>query len=101
MVFCSKCGTQNPDTNTYCQKCGTPLTATGTNNQPQDRYAHRSPYRAMWGAVLGGVVLLIIGLSFLLSTVYSVTIVWWPVVLIAIGVFLIVRWILLWPRRRR
>jgi uncharacterized protein YbjQ (UPF0145 family) len=28
MVYCSKCGTQNPDTNTVCSNCGASLSST-------------------------------------------------------------------------
>ena len=32
MVYCSKCGTLNPDSSTYCSNCGELLTSTRMDN---------------------------------------------------------------------
>lgn len=44
------------------------------------------------------VIIIVIGLSFLLSAVYGVSIPWWPIIIIIVGVWLIARAVM-WRRR--
>ncbi|KZX16714.1 hypothetical protein MBCUT_05720 [Methanobrevibacter cuticularis] len=43
MVFCSYCGTQNPDGESKCVKCGKPLSLMGNNPSNKRKYGVNSP----------------------------------------------------------
>ena len=101
MVYCTKCGTQNPDTATNCSNCGAPLY--GAESRPYSRHERRryysDEYRYRRGG--GGIGLLIGGLFIIIIGVVALTgfsAFWnyfWPIVLVLLGV-----WLLLWGLRR-
>ena len=105
MVYCTTCGTQNPDNAINCSNCGAPLY--GATPEGRSYTRHERHYEDRYGYHRGGtiagliigVIILLIGFSFLVNEVYGFSIPWWPVVIIIIGIFLIVRW-LRWSRRR-
>ena len=102
MVYCTKCGTLNPDGAVNCSNCGAPLS--GAENRPYSRYERRRYYEEQHGyrhrgngvgLLIAGLFVLILGLAALTG---SWTLFWqyfWPVVLILIGL-----WLLLWGLRR-
>ena len=105
MVYCSKCGTLNNDAANVCSKCGAPLNADQEQTGPAWRRRHNEGeyhrYHGRGGgipALIIGVIIIVIGLSFLLSEVYGVSIPWWPIIVIVIGVWLIAR-AAMWRRR--
>lgn len=44
-MFCTRCGTQNPDDSGFCRNCSSPLTRPASQQQP-GVYANPSPYPA-------------------------------------------------------
>ena len=98
MVYCTRCGTQNPDSATNCSNCGAPL-------YPENRAYTRHEYRHYYGGEYrhqgSGIGLLITGLFIIimgLAVLTGFTAFWnyfWPVVLILIGI-----WVLLLGLRR-
>lgn len=42
-MFCTRCGTQNPDDAGFCRNCSSPLTRPGSQPQP-GAYANPTPY---------------------------------------------------------
>jgi ribosomal protein L40E len=98
MVYCSKCGTLNPDDAAVCSKCGAPLQAPTGQEQygaywrhrhyEGDYYQHYRGGRGI-GAFIFGVIIIFIGLSFLLSELYNITFPWWPAIIIILGLWLL------------
>lgn len=92
MVYCTKCGTQNPDDAVNCSKCGNPLHVTET--YPGDTWRHHhSHYRRyekrgpQIGGILIGLFIILVGVS-----VYAGWDIWsliWPFIFIAIGIAII------------
>ncbi len=87
MVYCTKCGTQNPDDAANCSKCGAPLNA----SQPQEPWAYRRSYRyhrrgSIWGIGIG-LFILLMGVSSLMGINFWDWI--WPAFLILIGLAII------------
>ena len=101
MVYCTKCGTLNPDGSNNCSNCGSPLSV---ENKPYTRYERRRHYEEGYGyrhrgngvgLLIAGLFILLLGLAALSG---SLSVFWqyfWPVVLVLIGV-----WLLLWGLRR-
>lgn len=97
LVYCTKCGTQNPDTATTCSNCGAslysgearPYTPPYWHGQHYDyEYRHHRHGGEGFGLLIAGLFILIIGLAaltgFTLFWVY-----FWPLVIILIGVWII------------
>jgi ribosomal protein L40E len=101
MVYCPKCGAVNADDACYCSKCGAALLC-GQTSQGQyppywrHRHHHGDDYygkRRGWGALFAGAIIIIIGLTLLLSEVYNISINWnaWAAILvILVGFWLII-----------
>jgi hypothetical protein len=109
MVYCTKCGTQNADDARVCVKCGAALVS---GQQEQPYWGHRHYYRehqhyhqhhgSGFGALLGGVIITVVGLLFLVSEVYGIQLTWtyfWAAILVIIGIWLVSRAV--WWRRRQ
>lgn len=102
MVYCTKCGTLNPDTATMCSNCGSPLL--GAENQPYSRYERRRYYQEQYGyryrgngfgLLIAGLFVLVFGVAALLGSIGLFFQYFWPVVLILIGL-----WLLFWGLKR-
>ena len=106
MVYCSKCGTQNADDARMCVNCGSPLYGAAAENRPYWSHRHHD-YESYGyhrrngarGALIAGLILVFLGFSFLLAQVYGVNGLWWPMLLVLLGIFVILR--LAWTRGRR
>ncbi len=95
MVYCSKCGTLNSDSANNCINCGALLKAgSASNHGPDWRYRRYEGgyYRrgSGIGALIFGAIVIVLGLSFLLSEVYGLSIPWWPIILILIGLWVLI-----------
>ena len=96
MVYCSKCGTQNPDTNTVCSNCGAPLYTVGQRYPGSDREHYRRmenecfglPNGGMIVGIVIGVIIILVGLGLFLQT-YGISIDVWPFILIIFGVLIL------------
>jgi hypothetical protein len=96
MVYCSKCGTQNPDTNVNCSNCGAPLYTVGQRYPGSDREHYRRmenecfglPNGGMIAAIVFGVIIILVGLGLFLQT-FNITIDFWPIILIIFGVLIL------------
>jgi hypothetical protein len=103
LVYCTRCGTLNPDTNINCSNCGAPLYGAGVEYRPYSRREYRHYYDDRYqrhhrgggfGLLIAGIFIIIIGLAALTGF----TAFWsyfWPLVLVLIGL-----WILLIGLRR-
>jgi hypothetical protein len=97
MVYCSKCGTQNPDTNIACSNCGAPLYTVGQRYPGSDREHYRRmenecfglPNGGMIVGIIIGIIIILVGLSLFLQTTYGITIDFWPIILIIFGLLIL------------
>ena len=92
MVYCTKCGTQNPDDAMKCLNCGAPL------NETPNREYHRNRYRYeddmcfggrshIWGIIIG-IFIILIGISSLLGgNIWNEL---WPAFIILVGLVIVV-----------
>jgi uncharacterized membrane protein YvbJ len=94
MVYCVKCGTNNPDDAQVCTKCGAQLYTTG-----ESRYRRRMENECFGiprgGTIVGlaiGVIILLWGAIWFLQEagVVSETLAVWPFAVIIFGVLMIV-----------
>ncbi len=85
MVYCTKCGTQNPDDAKNCSNCGAPLQPGAYSEYRRPRYQEdmcfgRSGY--LWGVFIG-LFIVLIGVS----SLYGGNI-WdrlWPLFIVLVG----------------
>ncbi len=97
MVYCSKCGTQNPDTNVHCTNCGAPLYTVGQRYRGSDREHYRRVENECFGLPNGGMIvgivigfiIILVGLGIFLQTTYNITVDFWPFIIIIFGVLIL------------
>ncbi len=97
MVYCSRCGTQNPDTNTVCSNCGAPLYTVGQRYPGSDREHYRRmenecfglPHGGMIVGIVIGVIIILVGLGLFLQATYGIRIDIWPFIIIVFGVLIL------------
>ncbi len=106
MVYCTKCGTQNADDARVCVNCGSPLYGAAPENRPAWGYRHYDyeyrGYHRRSGAIataIIGLILVLVGFSFLVSEVTGVSIPWFPLIIILLGIFILIR--IAWVRGRK
>ncbi len=65
MVYCPRCGNQNPDNADFCFKCGAPLRAPveGMQKQRDDRCEEECAGGRRGSGLFGGVLVIIIGVA--------------------------------------
>jgi uncharacterized membrane protein YvbJ len=106
MVYCSKCGTQNPDNATICSNCGAHLYTVGQQYPGSEREHYRRvegecfglPNGGMIVSMVVGVIIILIGIGVFLQVTYGITVNFWPLVLVIIGVLIVLG--ALYGRRR-
>jgi len=106
MVYCSRCGTQNPDTEKICSNCGAPLYTVGQQYPGSDREHYKRvenecfglPNGGMIVGLIFGIIIIFVGLSLLfdLGNFWSYI---WPLIIIIFGVLILLG--ALFGRRRR
>jgi uncharacterized membrane protein YvbJ len=107
MVYCSKCGTQNPDNATVCSNCGAPLYTVGQKYPGSEREHYRRvegecfglPNGGMIASLVFGVIIILVGLGLFLQTTYGINVNIWPLILVIFGVLMLVG--ALYGRRRQ
>jgi len=120
MVYCTKCGTKNPDDAKTCTQCGAPLYGAG-ETEPQrvedecgGRRRRGEPYRRVEnecfgipgaGAIVGvaiGVIILAAGLIYFLQQANLIPsgVSVWPFAVIVFGILLIIGAAYAFRRRR-
>jgi hypothetical protein len=105
MVYCTKCSTLNSDSTTVCSKCGAPLIAGQAETGPQWRHRRYSgeyyEHTRRGGgiaALIIGIIIIFVGLVFLVEPTYNISLPWWPIIIIIVDVWLLLRAVL-WRRR--
>ncbi len=106
MVYCTKCGTNNAEGTTICVNCGAPLD--GTSTEGKSHWGRRQLAREYYGfhrsgalaTLIIGIVIVLIGFSFLLNETFNIRIPWWEILLIIFGVWLLSRAVMRMRQRR-
>ena len=96
MVYCTKCGTKNPDDAKVCTQCGESLYP---GAYPTQRYERRREEECFGlprgGAIAGlffGVIIILVGTVFLLQqtgVIVKYLETFWPLILIAFGILVL------------
>jgi ribosomal protein L40E len=99
LVYCSKCGTLNPESAVNCSNCGSPLYKASSNEAPyygheqwrryyEEGYNNRHRGSGIWLLIVGLIVVLFaLALFFQMASLF-----WqyfWPVVFLLIGLWII------------
>jgi len=93
MVYCTKCGANNADDAKVCVQCGAPLYPVRTERESYRRREEECFGIPRGGAVVTlviGAVIILAGLSFMLSELYNISIPWWPAIIVIFGILIIV-----------
>jgi uncharacterized membrane protein YvbJ len=96
MVYCTRCGTLNPDTAINCSNCGATINNSNAENRPYDRREQRHRYYEEryrnygrgrgFGLLIGGLFVILIAIGLIYGVVWQF---FWPIVLVIIGIWLI------------
>jgi len=97
MVYCIKCGVKNPDDAKVCSQCGTQLHPTREYRRKHEGECFE-PEEECFGIPRGGTIvtlfigfiIVLVGVSYLLSEVYHIAIPWWPFIIIVFGALVII-----------
>jgi hypothetical protein len=100
MVYCSKCGTQNPDAAKICSNCGAPLYTVGERYQGSEREHYRRvegecfglPNGGMIAGVIFGIIIVIAGLGLFLQQSGYIGNFWdilWPIIIVILGILIL------------
>lgn len=100
MVYCSRCGTQNPDDARNCTNCGAPLYTVGEKYPGSDREHYKKmedecfglPNGGMIVGLIIGIIIVLVGVASLLEASGIIVNFWgvfWPFILILFGVLII------------
>jgi uncharacterized membrane protein YvbJ len=97
MVYCSKCGTQNLDNAIKCSNCGAPLYTVGQQYPGSEREHYRRVEGECFGlpnggAIFGlviGIIIILVGIGAFLQLTYGITLNFWPLILIIVGVLIL------------
>ena len=67
MVYCARCGNQNPDNSEFCNKCGNSLRApnTGMQRQRDEKCEEECAGGRKGAGLFGGILVIVIGLAVL------------------------------------
>ncbi|XES77876.1 MAG: zinc-ribbon domain-containing protein [Candidatus Bathyarchaeia archaeon] len=100
MVYCTKCGTLNPDDAVVCIKCAAPLQHTAVVQEEWGANWHRKYYdhehyvkRSGLGTIFAGILIVIVGLTLFFSIYYEAAVNWgalWAGIIMLLGLWLII-----------
>lgn len=96
MVYCTKCGTLNPEEAVNCSNCGAPLLSA---DRPYARYGYQRSGQGIgprrggsgMGLLIGGIIVILLGVAFLTNSFALFWQLFWPAIIIIIGVWLVAR----------
>lgn len=91
MVYCQKCGTKNEDEADFCASCGANLkTGTHVSRRHERRKTEQDCFGLPHGGAIAGIILGIIILFWGLTMMFSISIPFWYIIIIIIGILMIV-----------
>lgn len=90
MVYCQKCGTTNDDEADFCGSCGANLkTGTHISHRHERRKAEQDCFGLPHGGAIAGIILGIIILFWGLTMMFNISIPFWYILIIIIGILMI------------
>jgi ribosomal protein L37E len=100
MVYCSRCGNQNPDDAKNCSNCGAPLYTVGQQYPGSEREHYKRmenecfglPNGGMIVGVIFGIIILFAGVGLFLESSGIIVSFWsylWPLIVIIFGLLII------------
>jgi ribosomal protein L40E len=100
VVYCGKCGTQNPDDAKICSKCGAPLYSVGQRYKGSEREHYRKvegecfglPNGGMIAGIIFGIIIVIAGLGLFLQQTGIIGDFWnilWPIIIVIFGILIL------------
>jgi hypothetical protein len=109
LVYCSKCGTQNPDDAKVCSNCGAPIYTVGQKYPGSEQEHYRKvegecfglPNGGMIAGVIFGLIIIFLGVGLYLQASGVVGNFWnlfWPFILVIFGILILLG--ALYRRRR-
>ena len=110
MVYCSKCGTQNPDDAKTCSNCGAPLYTVGERYSGSEREHYKRvegecfglPNGGMIAGIIFGIIVILAGLGLYLQATGYIGNFWnilWPIIIVIFGILILLGGI--YGQRRR
>jgi uncharacterized membrane protein YvbJ len=94
MVYCSKCGTKNEDDAMVCVNCGASLETGARLTRRYERHMEQECFGIpRGGSIVGmiiGLIIVLLGVSWILSAYYNIKLEIWPIVAIIFGILIIV-----------
>jgi hypothetical protein len=100
VVYCSKCGTQNPDDAKICSNCGAPLYTVGERYPGSEREHYRRvegecfglPNGGLIAGIIVGAIIIIAGLGMFLQASGYIGDFWnvfWPIIIVIFGILIL------------
>jgi len=94
MVYCTKCGTKNEEDAKVCVNCGASLETGALVSRRFERRMEEECFGIPRGgsivAVIIGLIIILFGVSWILSIYYNIKLEVWPIVVIVLGILIIV-----------
>ena len=90
MVYCTKCGTKNEEDAVVCVKCGASLVTRPPwrRKRPEEECFGLPHGGAIVGLVIG-IIIILAGISWLVSEVYEIEFEIWPLIVIIFGILVL------------
>lgn len=104
MPYCAKCGADIPEDAKFCPVCGAPVgppervpsekyekREKREKREKEEKEKHEKGAGDATGALIGGLILIFLGVIFFLASAYRIRWEnWWPLIIIAVGVIVLV-----------
>ena len=97
MVYCWRCGEENPDDAVHCKKCGALLRPKPYRGHYEEELCFGPERRPFWSLVFG-ILIVLAGLIWLLEP-YIPWLTWrnvWPILVILFGIYIILKALGMW-----
>jgi len=93
MVYCTKCGTKNEEDAVVCIKCGASLVARPPWRRerwrPEEKECFGLPHGGAIAGLVIGIIIILAGISWLVSEVYEIKLEIWPFIVIIFGILVL------------
>lgn len=95
MVYCTKCGAKNEEDALVCVKCGTslhkvPVAPWSYERRRAEEECFGLPHGGAIAGLVIGLIIILVGFSWLISRVAGIEIDVWPVIVIIFGILILV-----------
>jgi len=97
LVYCTKCGARNEENATICINCKAVLKTPNSEKESEVKPVCCDSvygYRRWGGALIGvliGIIVILIGFSLMVRQLYGISLPWFELIMIFLGVYLVIR----------